>query len=179
MPSVTRVRADDPDVVRFVAALLREMAERYGGEPDEIAHTDPGAVFVLLRDDDGSPLGCGALQPLRSSLPGSPDEHGEVKRVYIVPSARGRGLARPLMAALVDLAADLGYTWLQLEAGTEQPEALGLYERSGWRPVPNYGQYVDDPRSVCFGLPVAAGRATANGRSETPTPTPTRATRDG
>lgn len=163
VPSVTRVRADHPDVDRFVGALLREMAERYGDDPDGIAHTDPGAEWVLLRDDDGSPLGCGAVQPLRSSLPGSPAEHGEIKRVYIEPAARGRGLARPLMAALVRLAADRGYTWLQLETGTEQPEAIGLYERSGWRRVPNYGQYVDDPRSVCFGLPVPSPRPAPDG----------------
>ncbi len=156
MPSVTRVRADHPDVLRFVGALLREMAERYGGDPDEIAHTDPDAEFVLLRDDDGTPLGCGAVQPLRSSVPGAPAEHGEIKRVYIEPSARGLGLSRPLMAALVDLAVDLGCTWLQLETGTEQPEAIGLYERSGWRRIPTYGQYVEDPRSVCFGRPLAA-----------------------
>jgi putative acetyltransferase len=158
VPSVTRVAADHPDVARFVGELLREMAERYGDDPDGIAHTDPGAEWVLLSDDDGSALGCGAVQPLRSSKPDAAADHGEIKRVYIVPPARGRGLARPLMAALLDLAAELGYTWLQLETGTEQPEALALYERSGWRRVPNYGQYVDDPRSVCFGRPVTAAR---------------------
>lgn len=165
MPSVTRVAADDPDVERFGTALLREMAQRYGGDPDEIARTSPGAEWVLLRDDDGTPLGCGAVQPLAKSLPGAPVDHGEIKRVYIVPAARGRGLARPLMAELIALAAELGFTWLQLETGTEQPEALGLYERSGWRRVPNYGQYVDDPRSVCFGLPVRSDLPrTATGR---------------
>ncbi len=163
VPSVTRVAADDPDVGRFSAALLREMAERYGGDPDEIAGTAPGAEWVLLRDDDGTPLGCGALQPLRKSIPGAAADHGEVKRVYVDPAARGRGLSRPLMDALLVLAAELGYTWLQLETGTEQPEAVGLYERSGWRRVANYGQYVDDPRSVCFGLPVPADRPAVDG----------------
>ena len=58
------------------------------------------------------------------------------------------------MAALVDLARELGYTWLQLETGDVQPEAIGLYESSGWTRVPNYGQYEDDPRSLCFGRSV-------------------------
>jgi hypothetical protein len=48
----------------------------------------------------------------------------------------------------------VGYTWLQLETGDVQPEAVGLYESSGWARVPNYGQYADDPRSICFGLSI-------------------------
>jgi GNAT superfamily N-acetyltransferase len=152
VPTVSRVPADHPDVTRFVEALLREMAERYDDDPDTIARTDPGAAFVLLLDDDGTPLGCGAVQRLAKSVPGAPDDHGEVKRVYVVPPARGRGLSRPLMSALVELARERGFTYLQLETGDVQPEAIGLYESSGWHRVPNYGQYESDPRSICFGL---------------------------
>jgi GNAT superfamily N-acetyltransferase len=109
---------------------------------------------VLLRDDAGAAVACGAVQPLRKSVPEAPAEHGEVKRVYVVPDQRGRGYARPLMTALLALAVEQGYSYLQLETGTAQPEAIGLYERSGWTPIPNYGQYTDDPRSRCFALPL-------------------------
>ena len=107
---------------------------------------------MLLRDDDGTPLGSGAVQRLSKSKPDALADHGEIKRVYVVPEARGRGLSRLLMSALIDLARELGYTCLQLETGDVQPEAVGLYESSGWIRVPNYGQYESDPRSLCFGL---------------------------
>jgi len=154
VPTVQRVPADHPEVERFVTALLQEMAERYDDDPDTIERTDPGAAFVLLLDDDGTPLGSGAVQRLSKSKPDAAPDHGEIKRVYLVPSARGRGLSRLLMSTLVDLARELGYTWLQLETGDVQPEAIGLYESSGWTRVPNYGQYEDDPRSLCFGRSV-------------------------
>jgi GNAT superfamily N-acetyltransferase len=157
VPTVSRVPADHPDVERFVTALLQEMADRYDDDSDSIEPTDPGAEFVLLRDDDGSPLGSGAVQRLSKSKPDAAADHGEIKRVYVVPEARGRGLSRLLMTNLIDLARELGYTWLQLETGDVQPEAIGLYESSGWVRVPNYGQYESDPRSLCFGLRIAGG----------------------
>jgi GNAT superfamily N-acetyltransferase len=156
VPTVIRVDPDDPDVDRFVAALLAELAVRYDEEdPDTIAPTDPGARWVLLVDDDGARIGCGAVQRLAKSVPGAPADHGEIKRVYVVPEARGRGLSRLLMDGLLELARDAGYTWMQLETGDVQPEAIGLYETSGWTRVPNYGQYVEDPRSICFGRSIA------------------------
>ena len=154
MPTTERVPPDDPDVAAFVRALVDELFVRYGDDPDELAPTDDGAAWLLMRDDHGSAIGCGAVQPLRTSLPGAPEDHGEIKRVFLAPQHRGHGHARPLMDALLVLAGELGYSYLQLETGTEQPEAVGLYERSGWTRVPNYGQYVDDPRSLCFGLVV-------------------------
>jgi GNAT superfamily N-acetyltransferase len=152
VPSVTRAPADHPALEALVGALLRELGERYDDDSDTIERTDPDASWVLLADDDGTPIGSGAVQRLSKSVPGAPADQGEIKRVYVVPGARGRGLSRVLMAALVELARELGYTWLQLETGDVQPEAIGLYTSLGWHRVPNYGQYEDDPRSVCFGL---------------------------
>jgi GNAT superfamily N-acetyltransferase len=157
VPTVLRVEPDDPDVARLVTALLAELAERYDeDDPDTIAATDPGARWVLVVDDDGARVGCGAVQRLAKSVPGAPADHGEIKRVYLMPHARGRGLSRLLMDGLLELARETGYTWMQLETGDVQPEAIGLYETSGWTRVPNYGQYVEDPRSVCFGRSIVA-----------------------
>jgi putative acetyltransferase len=158
VPTVQRATADHPAVERFVTALLQEMADRYHDDPDTIERTDPGATWVLLVDDDGASIGCGAVQRLGKSKPDAAPDHGEVKRVYVVPDARGRGLSRLLMSELVELARSLGYTYLQLETGDVQPEAIGLYESSGWTRVPNYGQYEADPRSLCFGLRIAPER---------------------
>jgi putative acetyltransferase len=70
--------------------------------------------------------------------------------MYVAPAARGRGLSRLLLAALEDEARQLGYSLVRLETGDRQPEAIKLYASSGFEPIPRYGPFVDDPRSVCF-----------------------------
>ncbi len=152
MPRILTVPADHPDVVALAHDLVLELAARYDDEdPGSIHGLHPDARWVLLKADDDVPIGCGAVQPWSWSEPGGSEEIGEIKRVYVVPAMRGRGLAHALMAALLDLAGALGYRRLHLETGTAQPEAVALYTRSGWDRIANYGQYVDDPRSVCFG----------------------------
>jgi len=89
---------------------------------------DGGATWsppIALVDDDGTRIGSGALQRLAKSIPGAPDDHGEIKRVYVVPSARGRGLSRLIMDALVELARAEGCTWPQPETGDVPPRADG------------------------------------------------------
>ena len=90
------------------------------------------------------PLGCGALRLLGEGV-------GEVKRMYVVPEARGHGLGGRILARIEQLAADLGLQRLILETGNRQPEALALYRRTGWHPIPCYRPYDDDDVSVCLG----------------------------
>jgi len=80
-----------------------------------------------------------------------------VKRVYVAPHARGRGFARTLVRALEERAAALGWTRLVLEAGLQQPEAIGLYLSLGYVPVERYGEWADVADSRCFAKPVLAG----------------------
>jgi ribosomal protein S18 acetylase RimI-like enzyme len=86
---------------------------------------------------------------------------GEVKRMYVAPAFRGRGIARALLRALEAAAGRLGVAVLRLETGTRQPEAIGLYEAAGYARIPAFGEYVGDPLSVCFEkrLPGAEGAA--------------------
>jgi GNAT superfamily N-acetyltransferase len=98
---------------------------------------DDIAVVLVARDDDGTPVGCGALRPLE---PGA----AELKRMYVVPAARGRGISRLLLVALEAEAAAWGWTTLRLETGTRQPAAVGLYTAAGYRPVEAFGHYVTD-----------------------------------
>jgi GNAT superfamily N-acetyltransferase len=70
--------------------------------------------------------------------------------MYVVPVARGRGLARLLLTALEEEARHLGYSAVRLETGNLQPDAIGLYASAGYGPIERYGPYVDDERSVCF-----------------------------
>ncbi|WP_276517401.1 GNAT family N-acetyltransferase [Cellulomonas hominis] len=135
-------------------AQQAELSARYGdgGTPEPPAEH---VVVTLLLALDGVPVGCGSLRDL-----GAEPEHGpgtgEVKRVYVAPSARGRGLARTLVHALEDRAAALGWTRLVLEAGLQQPEAIGLYLSLGYAPVERYGEWADVPDSRCFAKAVGS-----------------------
>jgi GNAT superfamily N-acetyltransferase len=70
--------------------------------------------------------------------------------MFTVEGARRRGISRVVLAHLEDRAAALGYRRLVLETGTAQPEALALYEASGWVRITAYGHYRDSPESICF-----------------------------
>lgn len=139
---------------RMLADLDRELDERYPGEGidpplyDPADYAPPRGVFLLVREE-GVVVACGALKP------GPSPRTGEVKRMYVVPAARGRRLAERVLAALVERARALGHERLVLETGVGQPEALRLYERLGWQPVPPYGHYRDSPLSRCYGIELA------------------------
>lgn len=100
----------------------------------------PSVLFAVARDSAGAPLGCGAvvMKP----------EYGEIKRMYVRPQARGQGLARRLIASLEAKAVEHGCRTFMLETGPTQAEALGLYERMGYRYRGPFGDYPDDPLSV-------------------------------
>ena len=110
-----------------------------------------GAFLVVYRD--GTPVGCGALRMLDP-------ETGELKRMYVDPTQRGQGLGRRLVEALEAEARALGSRRLVLETGTRQLAALALYEATGFRPIPLYGEYCLSPdTSVCLGKQLADSQA--------------------
>ncbi len=131
---------DDVDVQCLAAAQQAELRARYdgGGEPGTPPSAADISVVLLARDGDGSVLGCGALRALGDGV-------AELKRMYVVPSARGRGVSKALLAALEGEALRRRWTTLRLETGSRQPEALGLYAGAGYRPIPAFGAYVGGP----------------------------------
>jgi GNAT superfamily N-acetyltransferase len=111
-------------------------------DPEEVA--DGRGIFLVVYRE-GTPVGCGALRVLDA-------ETAEVKRMYVSPTARGKGLARRLVAALEAEARALGVRRLVLETGVRQAAALGLYRASGFHPIPLFGEYCLSPEtSVCLG----------------------------
>ena len=106
------------------------------------------ARYLVLLGDDGMAVGCGAVQAFEadSEHPGD----GELKRMYVVPAARGRGFARALLAALEELAHSAGYPVLRLTTGELQPEAIALYESSGYSRAAPWGKYVTQPGTHCY-----------------------------
>jgi putative acetyltransferase len=75
---------------------------------------------------------------------------GEVKRMFVLPEFRGRGIARHILMALESTAQERGYSTLRLETGTRQPEAIGLHKAAGYGEITCFGEYADDLFSVCF-----------------------------
>ncbi|WBB79648.1 GNAT family N-acetyltransferase [Micromonospora sp. WMMD882] len=142
--------AADPEVVALVTAQQQELRQADGGLDGQVTLTrdDIRYLVVVL---DGRAVACGGVQALDA-------ETGEIKRMYVRPAYRGRGIGRDLLAALEELAFQLGHHTVCLETGTYLPTAIGLYTSCGYAPVPVYGEYVDNPYSVCFAkrLPLAA-----------------------
>lgn len=137
---------DAPEGAALRAAQRAELDERYGTddhEPGTAPGADDMAVFLVARSEQGAPLGCGGLRRLSAGT-------AEIKRMYVVPSARGTGVSVALLRALEAEADRLGLSDLVLETGTLQPDAMRFYEREGYARTPNFGPYVGEELSVCY-----------------------------
>ncbi|AOS65292.1 GNAT family N-acetyltransferase [Actinoalloteichus hymeniacidonis] len=150
---------DHPDSERLIAEVQQEYVQRYGDEdatpvaPEQFA--PPHGLFVIGYLD-GRPVATGGWRRVVVGEDGMDDGHlrtgdVELKRMYVAEGFRGRGLARRTLAFLEQAAADAGYRRIILETGDAQPEAVALYGSSGYHPLPKYGHYRDDVRSLCFG----------------------------
>jgi GNAT superfamily N-acetyltransferase len=137
---------DHPDAVALIADVQQEYVVRYGGEdstPVDPAEFAPPDGLFLVAYVDGTPAACGGWRA-----------HGtdaELKRMYVAPAFRGRGLARAVLAELERTAGEAGFRRVILESGQRQPEALALYRSSGYEPVPSFGVYADSPEAVHLG----------------------------
>jgi len=136
-----------PECLRLIAQLTAELAQLYGddGGANSFNPLDAlgrGTIFLVARIE-GQAVGCGALRLLERGV-------GELKRMFVVPELRGQGISRLILQHLEAAAIATGYSRLRLETGIKQPEAIGLYESSGYYRTSLYGQYINDPRSVCF-----------------------------
>jgi GNAT superfamily N-acetyltransferase len=140
---------DAPEVAALCLAQQVEMTTLYEGEGDigptrEAAMFEPpDGVFIVIRDDRGRAVGCGGVARFD-------DRRGELKRMYVVPELRGRGLGRLLLEDLEAGARRLGFRSLVLETGDRQHEALGLYESFGYERIPCYPPYDSRSLSLCF-----------------------------
>lgn len=150
---VVRVPITHPDPQALVEAVQAEYVARYGGQDespiDPADFEDPlGRFYVGYLD--GTPVATGAWR--RSSVRALGAEvTAEVKRMYVVPTAQRRGVARRMLAHLEATAAEAGIEALVLETGMKQPEAIALYTSSGYEPIPGFGYYCGSELSRCFG----------------------------
>ena len=147
---------DHPVAQNLVEQVQEEYVQRYGGRDAAVVETGeflpPRGIF-LVAEVDGEPVGCGAWRVLSPGV-------AEIKRVYVVPGFRRRGLAQAIVAALEAGAAGAGHGRVVLNTGQEQPEALALYADLGYGPIEGYGLYACSPGAVFLGKDLRPGTET-------------------
>ena len=150
---VAPVRASDADVLELVAALTAELAEgdytpeqTFGYTPEQLASSPVQLVGARV---DGVLVGIAGLEP-------AADGTAELKRFYVRPHHRGRGIADALLQDLLAVAADRGVGIVRLETGDRQHAALRFYARHGFTRIERFGPYVDSETSICLQRPLGA-----------------------
>ncbi len=143
-----------PDAAQLIAALNAELTATFP-EPGA-THFSLSGAQVMVGDGaflvaylDHVAVGCGALRRLDPAT-------AEIKRMYVDPSVRGRGIGRALVEALEHEARLLSVTRIVLETGTRLASAINLYEAMGYARIPLFGEYLSSPNtSLCFGKSLA------------------------
>ncbi|MEP2889942.1 GNAT family N-acetyltransferase [Tateyamaria sp.] len=144
-----QIARDTPETADVRALLLRHFDLMRAGSPEESCHVmEPTAlldrgVMLFSARDNGKVLGVGALARLD-------DNHGELKSMHTSAEARGRGVARAILSALLDVARDQGLKRVSLETGTAEmfAPARALYLANGFVECPPFGDYASDPLSI-------------------------------
>jgi GNAT superfamily N-acetyltransferase len=134
---IREARFAEPEVQKLVAEALGDLSRRYGGSGDDtpVESSDfapPMGRFFVACDGDRL-VGCAGWR--------AHGDDAELKRMYTAPAARGRGVARRLLAAIEESAQADGRKRLILETGDKQPEAIGLYTSAGYRRIDDFGFY--------------------------------------
>ncbi|TLV02942.1 GNAT family N-acetyltransferase [Dyadobacter luticola] len=145
MNTIKRTDSENPDFVALVKMLDAYLAVTDGDEHafysqynkiDKIRH-----VVVFYENDIA--IGCGAIKPFG-------EDAMEVKRMFVTPQGRNKGIASKMLTELENWTKELGYSRCVLETGARQTEAIALYKKNGYQVTENYGQYVGVENSVCF-----------------------------
>jgi GNAT superfamily N-acetyltransferase len=132
--------AGEPPARELIAAMVAEVGGLYGGSLEEDPRSPsatpadfspPGGACLVGFDEEGTAVSVGGVKRLD-------DQTAEIKRMYVLPEARGRGAARALLAALEDAARELGYSRVRLDTGRDQPHARALYESAGYVEIADY-----------------------------------------
>ena len=145
MITITRTTSENPDFSSLVSELDKYLAVRNGDANDffvQFNQTDQIKHVILAYENDQA-VGCGAMKEYdRESM--------EIKRMFVPADQRGKGIASTVLKELEAWAKELGYTKCMLETGNDMLEAVGLYTKSNYKIIPNYGQYANVADSICF-----------------------------
>ena len=145
--SITLIRtdSDNPDFRALVALLDEELRERDGDEHAFFAQFNKidRINHVIVAYQDNNPAGCGAIKEYSPGI-------AEVKRMFVDPKFRRQGIARLILSEIELWARESAYSGCILETGIRNPEAIDLYQSSGYIRIPNYDQYIGVESSVCM-----------------------------
>lgn len=145
MLKLIRTDSDNKDFIYLVKYLDAELAVLDGDEHAfyaQLNKTDRIKHVIVAYEND-KPISCGAIREYSSTIT-------EVKRMYTLPENRGKGIGTKVLTELEKWASELAYQKCILETGKRQPDAIWLYQKNGYRTIPNYGKYVKMENSVCF-----------------------------
>jgi putative acetyltransferase len=145
MISIVRTTSDNIDFITLVKLLDTDLARRDGDEQSFYSQFNKidNIKHAIVAYENDQPVGCGAMKQF------GPNSM-EIKRMYVLPERRGKGIAGKVLLELEKWADELSYTKCVLETGKRQPEAIALYKKNGYNSIPNYGQYAGVENSVCF-----------------------------
>jgi len=145
MTRLLRTDSDNSDFLALVRMLDEDLAIRDGADHAFYAQFNKTNKirFVVVAYQNELPIGCGAIKEFAADTM-------EVKRMFVLPEQRGKGIASAILAELEKWAKEMSFTTCVLETGKRQPEAISLYEHNGYRVTENYGQYTGMENSVCF-----------------------------
>lgn len=145
MIQLIRTDSENKNFVELVRDLDADLAERDGNEHAFYSQFNRinKINFVIVAYEEQLPIGCGAIKAYDAITM-------EVKRMYVKPAHRGKGIAAKVLAALEEWAGEMGFEKCVLETGKRQPEAIKLYTNNGYHSIANYGQYADVENSLCF-----------------------------
>jgi GNAT superfamily N-acetyltransferase len=145
MINLHRTDSENPDFIALVKLLDADLAIRDGADHAFYAQFNKidAIRHVVLAYEGDMAVGCGAIKEF------SPDAM-EVKRMFVRPEGRQKGVASLVLGELERWAKEMSYRRTVLETGMKQPEAIELYSRRGYTRIPNYGQYAGVENSLCF-----------------------------
>ncbi len=145
MINILRTSSENHDFIELVRLLDADLAIRDGDKHafyDQFNKID-NIRYVVVAYENNFPAGCGAIKEYK------PDSM-EIKRMYVLPEHRKKGIASKILDELETWASELLYSKCILETGKGQPEAIELYKKKGYKLIPNYGQYSGVDNSLCF-----------------------------
>lgn len=145
MLRLVRTNSDNDDFRSLVKELDADLSVRDGD--DHAFYHQYNAIdaikYTVVVYDGGKPVGSGAIKFFD-------DESMEVKRMFVIPASRGKGIATGILSELEKWAREMGNKRCLLETGKKQPEAIALYQKNGYSVIPNFGQYQGIENSICF-----------------------------
>ncbi len=146
MPEITRTTSDNPAFQNLTSELDDELCRIYNTNKEDYEEYNriTGLPTVVVVYENGGAIACGCFKQFDA-------QRIELKRMFVRPGFRGKGIASMMVSELEKWARELGYPTAILETGKGQPEAIALYRKLGYTDIPHFGEFPEESRSVCLG----------------------------